>query len=606
MAESRDLTVQPIDLGPLGINAGDPLAMVIGQPLFEVTAADSIKILPAYRQANLDVITHAFRIRAAEMPGRGTTPFVVFPEFAIPVEEPDGLDCVRREIEQAAGELVFISGMEWMTPQQLAGLARRYSATAPTMGQGEFVNCCVVAVKDGSGHVSWHFQAKLFPAAQEQRRSMARGAVVYYFHAAHCGFVIQICFDQIAASGLNDLGPSLLRKIADLPAPATKRLDYVFVPQYNNAPHDRSFKDTTAAILSTRHSGLSSEGLAVVAINRASPSQDVLTFGHSGFHYLDRWQVPQDDSTNGYALFKSGHVTSAVFRKHTAAIHVTGLVPPIANTGRTGNPRSPLEGPRSYISQGVATICDTPACAGVPRDNPPTGRYVSCGALPCILRTHLAANLPASDPTTARWHAAAAHFVTSLVTAYGELRERLFALPRDKAEAVIDVLFCQRSCGRGNPDMWEDDDRQALLEWVSALSVLQTTGALALAPSAWLTADLGEHCAFAIADGADTRYMVTVEAYLKRFEDALWEAPSRQRQVVLAVLRSRGHMSPLISKFRDFTEPKTTDLEPPGDERPYSSPIRISMFICKDLFDEVRGATDPAGKLKDAMGKLHG
>jgi hypothetical protein len=75
---------------------------------------------------------------------------------------------------------------------------------------------------------------------------------------------------------------------------------------------------------------------------------------------------------------------------------------------------------------------------------------------------------------------------------------------------------------------------------------------------------------------------------------------------VLAVLRSRGHISPLISKLRDFTEAKTTDIEPPVDERPYSSPIRISMFICKDLFDEVRGATDPAGKLKDEMGRLHG
>jgi len=189
---------------------------------------------------------------------------------------------------------------------------------------------------------------------------------------------------------------------------------------------------------------------------------------------------------------------------------------------------------------------------------------------------------------------------------YRELRERLFALSGADAGTIIDVLFCQRDLGRGDPDMWAADDCEALRGWVSALSVLQTAGDLALAPSACLTADLGERCAFAIADGADTRYMMTVEAYQKRFGDALWEASSRQRQVVLAVLRSRGDISPLIREVRDLTEARTADVEAGGEERPYSSPRRIALFVCNDLFDEVLAAADPGGKLEEELGRLDG
>jgi hypothetical protein len=606
VAEPRDLKVEPVDLGQLGINAGDHLGMVIGQPLFEVTTADIIKVEPRHRHANLATIQDAFRIREAEISGRGPVPFIIFPEFALPVGEPDGLDCVRKEIEQAPGALVFIAGMEWVTPQELVGLAGTYNTTAPKVSQGEFVNCCVVAVKNDSGQIRWYLQAKLFPAAAEQRRSMARGEVVYYFHTARCGFVVQICFDQIAASGFNDLGPLLLKRIADLPAPVTKRLDYIFVPQYNDAPNAASFKESTLALVSTRVEGLSSEGVTVVAVNRASASQDTQAYGCSGFHYQNRWQVPDNDSTNGYALTKSKQVTSAIFRKRTAAIHVAGIVPWLANTGRPGNPRSPLEDPRSYIPQGATTICDKLPCACVPKDNTPTGAYVSCGALPCILRTHLTPDLPTTDPARGRWNTTAPGYAARLLGGYEKFRGQLFVLLRSKAEQIIDVLFCQRMSGRGNPDTWEDDEQQALREWASTLSVLETNGDLVIPASTCVTASLGDAHAFAIADGANSHYMLTVDRYLARFGDVLWEGPSWHRRIVLVILRSRGLISPVVKKHRDVTEPRTADPDSSGGERPAYLPRRMAIFICKDLFDEVRAAADPLGKLNEELGKLNG
>ena len=165
---SWDFEVVRVDLDGLGIDAGQRLGMVIAQPEYELNpdAAVPFRISDESREAQKDLIEKAFKIRAAENQQRNVPiPFVLFPEASIPVSDPDGLDCLRQEMEQVQEDVIFIGGLEGLSPQEAQGVADRFvlgvDAARPVFAAGAFVNVCVIAVKPANGRLGWHFQAKL-------------------------------------------------------------------------------------------------------------------------------------------------------------------------------------------------------------------------------------------------------------------------------------------------------------------------------------------------------------------------------------------------------------------------------------------------------------
>jgi hypothetical protein len=245
MTDSRwDFRVECVPLDGLGIDAGQKLGMVLVQPYYTLDADGTIpfRISAAYREAQKDLIVRAFQIRAVESQDRGMpVPFILFPEAAIPVHDPDGLDCLHQQMERAEGEVVFVGGLEGLGPREIEGMVERFRPDIDTArpdfdAAGAFVNACVIAVKSGNKRLSWHFQAKVAPSQWEQPRSMACGGRVLYFVAPRLAFVCQICFDHVAAQGTEPLSEGLCRRLIGVTKPLAAPLNFIFVPQCNPRP----------------------------------------------------------------------------------------------------------------------------------------------------------------------------------------------------------------------------------------------------------------------------------------------------------------------------------------------------------------------------------
>jgi hypothetical protein len=113
-----DFEVRRIDLGGLNVDAGRNMGLVIVQPEYELVPDGAVpfRLARECRETQTALIKQAFEIRAAEAQQRNVpVPFVLFPEGAIPVGDPDALGFVRQQIEDAQGDLIFIGGLEGLS-----------------------------------------------------------------------------------------------------------------------------------------------------------------------------------------------------------------------------------------------------------------------------------------------------------------------------------------------------------------------------------------------------------------------------------------------------------------------------------------------------------
>lgn len=596
------------DLGDLGIDAGQSMGMVIVQPEYELVpdAAVPFRIADACRQAQKALIEQAFQIRAVESHERNVPlPFVLFPEAAIPVRDPDGLDCLRQQIEKVEGDVIFIGGLEGLSPQEAHEVADRFpscvGAARPSFAAGQFVNICVIAVKSANGRLSWHFQAKLRPSKWEQPRNMALGRRVLYFIAPHVAFLCQICFDHIAADGEQHLNTSVCRQVIATTQPSAASLDFVFVPECNPDPDHPSMRQNTGILLKHQDRALMNAMTAIVVVNRAASAQEPKKYGRSGLHYkAGRWQPPTSDiGPKGYELCDSDHVTSAVFRRRAHAIHVATLVPPSHNIGNSGNPRLPLDNPRSYL---IRDECEPAPCSCLPGRPGTAGKFVECDCLPCKLCDALLADLPAKDEKR-RWQGHDPGQSELLARQYGEIRKGLLKLASVRARELVYLLLEMHGHERNNPDLWSDLQSEAVVELLSALSVLAELRPVSLVTAPQWTAWLGESLAVALLDGANKKYSCDEMElkYLKMFEAEYYRPEARRIPVLLVALRSRGLVQPLVKpSSADITKP--TDPNRLGDQNSFTNATLPRFYVCQDaLFDGAREAKSIAEFLKSEM-----
>ena len=589
--------VERIALDDLEIDAGQRLGMVIVQPDYELIPDGTVpfRISEDYREPQKSLIEKAFQIRSIESQERNVLiPFIVFPEASIPVCSPDVLDYIRQQMEQAQGELIFIGGLEGLSPQQAEEVANKFAgATSPVFTTGTFVNLCVIVVKSSNGQLSWHFQAKLRPSQWEQRRNMALGHRILHFVAPRVAFLCQICFDHTAADGEEILNITMCRQLIDKAQPDAATLDFVFVPQYNPLPQAPIVRQNRNHLLNYQDRAIKTDMTSVIVVNKAASTQESSEYGRSGFHYrAGRWQISTTDvGPKGYELYDSEDVTSAIFRKRTQSIHVATLVPPSYNIGNSGNQRQPLENPRSYL---IRDGCDATRCSCLPGTILPIGTFVECDCLPCKLRDTAITMLPAKDEN-GRWQCSDASQNQLLEQHYKMIRENLLMLGASRACELVDLLLSMHStdnCNPNNPDLWTSPQSEALTEFLSVLSILAELQPVNFNALPQWTSRLGESFSVALIDGVNQENWAEMElSYRKRFEEYYYNPNARMKPVLFVAMRSRGQVQPLVKlSWIDFTVPQDINIIDDKDSYTRAAPLRF--YVCQGgLFDEARRAT---------------
>ena len=600
-----DFRVLPIPLNDIAVNAGQKLGLVMVQPRYDLgrDTDPPFQIRNDQRQVQSDLIERAFQIRDYERQTWDVlVPFVLFPEYSIPLRDPNGLTALKEQMERAEGDVIFIGGLESLRTDQVPDLIKSFPPgdqnSHPDIRGDTFVNLCVIAVKSASGSLSWHYQAKIAPSQWEHRRNMALGRRVLYFHANNLGFLCQICFDHIAAQGEETFNRYLFQQLDDIGD--TISLDYVFVPQYNISMQNTAVVSSTNELVKHESRGATVLRSALVMVNRAAEDQETKEYGRSGLHYKSgRWPIPKNDfGPLGYELCAHNDTTSAIFRKHTQAMHFAVLLPPSANLGTPRNLRQPLEQVRSYL---IVDACDTTPCS-CPRRTSHAGNYVECDCLPCKLRDILVSTLPETDDKD-RWDHQDEEQSRSLREGYESVRSSLLELKQDRARPIAELLLSSHHDGCGNPDMWAGLKREAFVEMVAALSLLAEYKPLSFDVEALWTLLLDRVIYVVVADGEDKRHTYTqiFRKYWEQFEQQYY-SPNRCKQPVLFVaLRSGGALDDYVERYRpDVTMPQDPQI---ADLRgTFEKPLEPRFYMCQDrLFDGARDAPTISSYLESKM-----
>jgi len=600
MSSGWDFGVERVTLGACTVDAAQRLAVVVAQPYYEVAPEGQVRyrIKRSFREKQNELIARAFHIRALNA-GRAPVPFIVFPEFAVPAHDPDGLKQVEDQLAQAQGDVIFIGGIEGLSPSEVSEILGKYppgESGQPDFGLGSYVNLCVIAVRTQGG-VIWHYQAKLAPSKWERSRDFARGSRVLYFGGPNVAFLCQTCFDHLATEGADSLNSALYAKLVSSPTPhAAARLDFVFVPQYNNQPNHRDMRAQTSFLLNRVDPGLQNNDLAVVFANRAAKDQDAVEFGHSGLHYQrGRWQPPHPDTgPDGYELYEPGdyncQVVSAVFRKRSSAFHVATLVPPSFNTHLASDPRVPFENPGSY------PIDDR--CGDKCRCLPPGGERVVCKCLPCKLRDHLPqdSNSKYAETTPPSPHA------TVLTRSYREARAELLNMSPERSSELLDLYFRQHSGRKANPDTWKQDRADALKELADALGVLREAGTLDLESATGATAVHGSGLRIVVLECKGCYWQAAVDEY--RAEQLDFDAKLSEAPILIVALGSMGRVTPDVREL-DGTVDQVSEDDPLSEGPSPFEPTRPRAWVCRDdLFEDAAASPDIAAFLTQKLGAI--
>jgi len=217
---------------------------------------DAVKVQLAAIHRTLDIARGGFGSRSAN--------FTLFPEYAIPGIA--GAAVINDRISAAAwpNESIIIAGVQGIPKDEYRDLCNMLAAqvsqsNAPdSVRDNQWVNCCVIWVKDREGVIHKWVQPKVRPAWPEMNVScndMFCGSNVYVFECQYepsgfpCRFVTLICFDWVASLAGATVCYEFLAKLTELKAPNLTPLDWVFVVQHNPDPNHQTFLNSTYRFL---------------------------------------------------------------------------------------------------------------------------------------------------------------------------------------------------------------------------------------------------------------------------------------------------------------------------------------------------------------------
>lgn len=184
--------------------------------------------------------------------------FIVFPEYSIP-----GISGVRlidnRVLMANRNASIIIAGIHGLTKVEYDEVCREFSICSSADNSPDnvpdenWVNCCIIWIKDDNGQVSRWVQPKIRPSWLENGISnadMFRGSTVYVFKARYdneypCNFFAVICFDWVAAERETTVVEEVLAQLNNVWKGCPTPLNWAFVIQHNNSPNHYTFIDKT-------------------------------------------------------------------------------------------------------------------------------------------------------------------------------------------------------------------------------------------------------------------------------------------------------------------------------------------------------------------------
>ena len=257
-----------IDVEQITVNVrmpSDEVRIVAMQPFIKFHSANeepfrwsngAVDVQLAAIRRTLDIAQNGFGGRSAN--------FTLFPEYAIPGIVGAVLINDRISAEEWPDESITIAGVHGIPKAEYRELCNVLTAhvsqsNAPnSVPANQWVNCCVIWVKDREGMVQKWVQPKVRPAWLEMNvpcSDMFCGSNVYVFECQYepsglpCRFVTLICFDWVASAAGATVCQELLAKLTELRTPELTPLDWVFVIQHNPNPNHPSFLNSTYRFL---------------------------------------------------------------------------------------------------------------------------------------------------------------------------------------------------------------------------------------------------------------------------------------------------------------------------------------------------------------------
>lgn len=292
-----------IDVEQVRINVSmpsDEVRIVAMQPFIRFHSAieEPFRWSDAALNEQLDAISRTLNIAKDGFSGRVAN-FTLFPEYAIPGTA--GVTLIDESISADAwpNESIIIAGIHGIPKPEYRDLCDMLTARVSQYNAPDFVpddqwvNCCVVWVKDRDSVLQKWVQPKVRPAWPEFNVScndMFCGKSIYVFECQYmpsgypCRFVTLICFDWVASVAGNTVCDELLDQLNKQWAPTPTPLHWVFVVQHNPGPNRPSFLNSTYRFLTDANTYPFVERDKAIVLNaNTAVSQDPARIGVGGF-----------------------------------------------------------------------------------------------------------------------------------------------------------------------------------------------------------------------------------------------------------------------------------------------------------------------------------
>lgn len=279
-----------IDIEQITINLAMPsneLRIVAMQPfiMLDPTIREPFRWSNDAVATQLTAVHRTLDIAKSGLSGRSAN-FTLFPEYAIP----GTVGAVAINDRISSGEWpngsIIIAGLHGMLKDEYTELCDVLAANVSVSNSpnsvlnNQWVNCCVIWVKDREGVVRKWVQPKVRPAWPEMQvtcNDMFCGSTVYVFDCQYepsgfpCRFATLICYDWVASVAGSTVSHELLSRLTELRTPNPTPLDWVFVVQHNPNPNHQSFLQSTYRFLTdtNTHPFIERGYAAVVHINTA-------------------------------------------------------------------------------------------------------------------------------------------------------------------------------------------------------------------------------------------------------------------------------------------------------------------------------------------------
>lgn len=251
---------------------------------------DAVDVQLAAIRRTLDIAQDGFAGRAAS--------FTLFPEYAIPGTAGAAIIDERISADAWPNESIIIAGVHGIPKPEYRDLcdvltAQVSQSNAPdSVPDDQWVNCCVIWVKDLNGTLQKWVQPKIRPAWPEMNvacSDMFCGSSVYVFEGRYepsgypCRFVTLVCFDWVASVAGTTVCHELLTKLNQLWAESQPALDWVFVVQHNTKPNHPSFLNSTYRFLTDATYAFVQRDKAIVLHANTAVSPQPARTGQGGF-----------------------------------------------------------------------------------------------------------------------------------------------------------------------------------------------------------------------------------------------------------------------------------------------------------------------------------